>query len=48
MTPLAIVAMLVSMVIIWGGLVVAVTFLARHPLPPEDDAPGAGPPHRTR
>ncbi len=39
MTLLAIVFMLLAMVIIWGGLVVAITFLARHPL--DDD--GAGP-----
>ncbi|QDB78104.1 methionine/alanine import family NSS transporter small subunit [Georgenia sp. 311] len=42
MTPLAITSMIIAMLVIWGGLVVAVTFLARNPLPPEDDdtAPG--------
>jgi len=43
MTPLAITFMIIAMLVIWGGLVVAVTFLVRNPLPPEeDDAPGAG------
>lgn len=47
MTPLAIVFMLIAMVIIWGGLAVAITFLARHPLDddgPDDPAPGAAAP----
>lgn len=37
MTPLAIVFMLIAMVIIWGGLAVAITFLVRNPL--EDSRP---------
>ena len=37
MTPLAILLMIVAMLVIWGGLAVAITFLVRHPLPPEDD-----------
>jgi len=37
MTPLAITLMIIAMLVIWGGLAVAITFLARHPLPPEDD-----------
>ncbi|HLT85239.1 MAG TPA: methionine/alanine import family NSS transporter small subunit [Phototrophicaceae bacterium] len=40
MTPLAIVFMIIAMLVIWGGLVVAITFLARHPLAPEDDDGG--------
>ncbi len=35
MTTLSIVFMLLAMLIIWGGLVVAITFLVKHPL--EDD-----------
>lgn len=38
MTPLAILFMIISMLVIWGGLVVAITFLAKHPLE-DDDAP---------
>ncbi|WP_324650378.1 methionine/alanine import family NSS transporter small subunit [Georgenia sp. H159] len=37
MTTLAIVFMLIAMVIIWGGLTVAITFLVRNPL--EDTRP---------
>lgn len=46
MTPLAIVFMLLAMLIIWGGLAVAIVFLAKHPLE-DDDAP-AGPPGPSR
>ncbi|WP_152192719.1 methionine/alanine import family NSS transporter small subunit [Georgenia satyanarayanai] len=47
MTPLAILFMIIAMLVIWGGLVVAITFLAKHPLE-DDDAPTARPgPSRT-
>lgn len=42
MTPLAILFMIVAMLVIWGGLAVAITFLVRHPLE-DDDAPSARP-----
>lgn len=47
MTPLAIVFMLIAMAIIWGGLAVAIAFIARHPLDddgPDDAEPGAAAP----
>ncbi len=48
MTPLAIALMLLAMLIIWGGLAVAITFLARHPLEDEEPPGAAGRrPHRT-
>jgi len=45
MTPLAITFMIIAMLVIWGGLALAVTFLARNPLPAEDDdaVPGGSP-----
>lgn len=42
MTPLAIVFMIIAMLVIWGGLVVAITFLVKHPLE-DDEAPPARP-----
>lgn len=43
MTAIAIVFMLLAMGVIWGGLTVALIFLSRNPLEPEDDdePPGA-------
>ncbi len=38
MTAVAILFMLLAMAIIWGGLALAITFLARNPLPPEEPA----------
>jgi hypothetical protein len=43
MTPLSIAVMIVAMLILWGGLVVAITFLAKHPLEDDDDSPSARP-----
>jgi len=42
MTPLAIVVMIIAMLILWGGLAVAITFLVKHPLE-DDDAPQVQP-----
>lgn len=45
MTPLAITFMIIAVIVIWGGLAVSLVFLARHPLPPEQEpeaATGAG------
>ena len=41
MTLPAIIFMVLAIAIIWGGLAVAIVFLARHPLPPEE-APDTG------
>lgn len=46
MTPLAIVVMIVAMLILWGGLVVAIVFLAKHPLEDEDTPAGSPGPSR--
>lgn len=42
MTPLAITFMIIAVAVIWGGLVLSLVFLVRHPLPPEV-VPEAGP-----
>lgn len=39
MTTVAIVMMIVAIAVVWGGLVVAIRFLVRHPLDPEAGAP---------
>ncbi|WP_454085599.1 methionine/alanine import family NSS transporter small subunit [Georgenia sp. Marseille-Q6866] len=36
MTSLSIALMVISILIIWGGLAVAITFLVKHPLEDED------------
>jgi hypothetical protein len=38
MTSVAIVMMIIAMLVVWGGLVLAVVYLARHPL--AEDAGG--------
>lgn len=43
MTPLAILFMIIAMLVIWGGLVVAIVFLAKHPLEDDDVAPPVQP-----
>ncbi|WP_413451505.1 methionine/alanine import family NSS transporter small subunit [Georgenia phoenicis] len=42
MTPLAIAFMLLAMLIIWGGLAAAITFLVKNPLE-DDDATSSRP-----
>ncbi|TDQ55445.1 methionine/alanine import family NSS transporter small subunit [Actinorugispora endophytica] len=42
MSTSAVVMMIVSIVIVWGGLVAAIVQLRRHPERPEDETP-AGP-----
>lgn len=44
MTALSITMMVIAMVLVWGGLLVAVRFLLSHPVTdgPDDEAPGAG------
>ncbi|MCM3662542.1 methionine/alanine import family NSS transporter small subunit [Georgenia satyanarayanai] len=39
MTSLSIALMVISILIIWGGLAVAITFLVKHPLEDEDTSP---------
>lgn len=38
----AVVMMIVSLTIVWGGLVAAIIHLVRHPERPEEDDAGAG------
>lgn len=38
MSAVAIVMMIVSIAVVWGGLVVAIRFLVRHPLDPTEGA----------
>lgn len=37
MTPIAIIFMLISMITIWGGLIIALINLSRHPEKSDDD-----------
>lgn len=37
MTPVAIVMMIITCLIVWGGLAVAITNLMTHPDPEDDD-----------
>ncbi len=38
MTTVALVMMIVAIAVVWGGLALAIRFLLRHPLDPDDDA----------
>lgn len=42
MTPVAIVMMIVAILVVWGGLGVAVIFLARHQIDDDPDATTLG------
>ncbi|WP_152195617.1 methionine/alanine import family NSS transporter small subunit [Georgenia subflava] len=41
MTTTALIMMIIAILVVWGGLVLAITFLARNPL--EDDRPDERP-----
>ncbi|UNX53661.1 methionine/alanine import family NSS transporter small subunit [Georgenia sp. TF02-10] len=48
MTPVAILMMIIAIVVVWGGLVVAITFLVRHPVEDVPDADRGGAPSPRR
>ncbi|MFH5823588.1 methionine/alanine import family NSS transporter small subunit [Georgenia sp. AZ-5] len=37
MTPVAIVMLIVAILVVWGGLVLSIVFLVRHPLDESED-----------
>lgn len=42
MTPIAITMMIIAMLVVWGGLAVAVVFLRKHPVADDPDAQTLG------
>ncbi|TRW47490.1 methionine/alanine import family NSS transporter small subunit [Georgenia yuyongxinii] len=47
MTTSAVIMLVVAIALVWGGLVVAITFLVRHPLTDDDEgSDGEAPPGR--
>ncbi|MFD1505117.1 methionine/alanine import family NSS transporter small subunit [Georgenia yuyongxinii] len=47
MTASALIMLVVAIALVWGGLVVAIVFLVRHPLTEDEgDADGEAPPGR--